>query len=265
MNDQMVSRESEHATKVQSVGIHTEERPVTSDESRQMAAAQMAAARRVWLIVLIVIVLVGVCAGVGGFAWHRYRNQPVTVLEHGQSYGYSWELYAKTSDGSLCLGIAAPHGRQTMHTFGGDYANTFLQSCNFDNTETSEAESFTMDAPTWREISDESFHGPFIRFAPAPANVVRVRVAQHRVVNTHVLDRPGFPRVTYWYYPINVSGGSQADGEPCGERRDNERHDGLEKGDCLITAYDAQGHPVPFGKDYRQASLPQTVRSWFTR
>ena len=231
-----------------------------------------AATRRWWLVVLIVIVVLGLCVWADGYAWHRYRNQPVTVLERGESYGYGWELYAKTWDGYLCLGIAAPHGRQTMHTFAGDYQNTFMQACGFDNTETQTAESSTIDAVTWREVTEntldhpDAFHGPFIRFAPAPVNAVEVRVAEHRTVRTHVLDRPGFPHVTYWYYATDSHGQSKTDGYICGDPYNDEQADQSDEGDgCVTTAYDAQGHEVPFGKDYRQESFPDMVRGWFSR
>ena len=87
-----------------------------------------------------------------------------------------------------------------MHTFAGDYANTSMESCDFDNTETSTSESFTMDPLTWRQISeespdgDDSFVGPTLVFAPAPISAVSVRVAERirssRLMCWTVLDFP---------------------------------------------------------------------------
>ena len=84
-------------------------------------------------------------------------------------------------------------------------------------------------------------------FAPAPANAVKVRVAEHWTVPTHPIPGTAYKGVRYWYFVSPKHWPTATRGKLCKDLPDNQKPDA---GECKIQAYDSHDNPVPFGRDY---------------
>ena len=201
-----------------------------------------------WVLALIGLLVVG-CGGVW-FASHRDAladevNAPAQTLASPSRDGLQWTVQARVKNGYLCLSLDERHvgksqGSQPV------YADV---SCEFDNTKSTASGSFIMatdDGSLW--------------MGPAPANAVKVRVAEHVTVPTHAIPGKAYRGVRYWYYVFPSKRTAATGGTVCGDMLDDARSG---KGERKIQAYDRNGHAIPFGRDYvdpHRSTDPSDVR-----
>ncbi|MFT9209075.1 MAG: hypothetical protein ABF484_04295 [Bifidobacterium sp.] len=178
----------------------------------------------------------------GAFYWfntYPLGSLPRQTLTTGVAPdGTRWRLSSSMTETSICLEVDTADDPKHPDAYDGLYGGG---ACSFDNTRlVFDQYSFLMGAIN--KHTDE-----FMIFAPAPANAVRVQVAEHQSVPTHAIPGFFYKGVRYWYFAYPKNWPNSASGEECDSLFDSQHP---AKGHCKIQAYDKNGEVVPFGNHY---------------
>ncbi|MFT9009262.1 MAG: hypothetical protein ABF489_07795 [Bifidobacterium sp.] len=180
-------------------------------------------------------------------ARNPYLHRPTTNLQSLTTGvapdGTRWQISSKLTEGSLCLEVETASDPKHPNKYGLDAGGG--GACGFDNTRMVQQQYSFMFEALPPQGDDE-----FMMLAPAPANAVRVQIAEHQSVPTHVIPGSLYRGVRYWYFAYPKNWPNSTSGKECDILFDKQKPT---KGHCKIQAYDKNGEVVPFSNHYLYA------------
>ncbi|MFT9195911.1 MAG: hypothetical protein ABF489_07805 [Bifidobacterium sp.] len=213
---------------------------VENSEKPTVPSPHHAGSRGRWKLVATILVL-GALVGTWFLLGRPIpaASMPRQTLTTGVAPGGTrWRLSSKLNDNTLCLSVDIADNPKHPNAYSLDGGGG---GCGFDNTRLVDHQYSFLLGSTTQNGSD------LMMFAPAPANAVRVQVAEHQSVPTHAIPGFFYKGVRYWYFAYPKNWPNSASGEECDSLFDSQHP---AKGHCKIQAYDKNGEVVPFGNHY---------------